>query len=61
MYARPILSSLGTEPNGFAPMCTGPESACEANCENVQLRFLYGNFVVLLCHLPATQHQFYPF
>ena len=26
MHARPIRSSLGPDPNGSAPVCTGPKS-----------------------------------
>ena len=30
MHARPIRSSLGPDPNGSAPVCTGPKTALAA-------------------------------
>ena len=29
MYARPIRSSLGSDPNGSAPVCTGPKPSAD--------------------------------
>ena len=32
MHARPIRSSLGPDPKGSAPVCTGPK--CSMNCSS---------------------------
>ena len=42
MHARPIRSSLGPDPNGSAPVCTGPKLAEDETSvyQNVLLGFV---------------------